>query len=148
VAIVVATRPEASIYAVVKSFLAVVSKTAYVTLQGSGPEASTEYIVPVTSKHVNTGAGGQAAGLKPTSPLITEGVVSLTADPARTAKLPAVPRPTGEVARSRLADTEDDGPVNESDINRIINIDKYFSLCILFGLPPKTSNQGSRSSSY
>ncbi len=33
-------------------------------------------------------------GLTPTSPLMTEGPVLVTVDPARTAKLSAVPRPT------------------------------------------------------
>jgi len=68
-----------------------------ICLQGRGPEALTEYIVPVTSAHVNAGAGPQAAGLKPTSPVTAEMFVSLTAAAPRTAKLPAVPRFTGVV---------------------------------------------------
>jgi hypothetical protein len=40
---------------------------------------------------------------------------------------------------SRLADAKEDGPANESDINRMIKMDKYFSLCILFGSHQKHS---------
>jgi hypothetical protein len=59
---------------------------------------------------------------------------------ARIAKLFAAPK-VGDVAPSGFADTSDDGPPNERDIARIIEIVRYFSLGILFGLLPKTSAQ-------
>jgi hypothetical protein len=82
-------------------------------------------------------------GNVPTSPVIVVGPVELVIpDPARTAKLSAAPKGTGKVAASGRADASKDIPANERDITRMIEIVRNFRLCILFGLPPKISNQG------
>jgi len=58
--------------------------------------ASAECCVPFTKPGGNPVM--EVPGLTPRSPLITDGPVLVTVEPARTAKLPAVPRPTGAVA--------------------------------------------------
>jgi hypothetical protein len=70
-----------------------------------------------------------------------EGLLSLTADPASTAKLPAVPSPTADVAASGRAAASKDGPANESDITRITEIANDFNLFILDSPPAKNSKQ-------
>ncbi len=79
-------------------------------------------------------------GQTPRSPLTTDEPVLVTVEPPRTAKLAAVPSP-GAMA-SGYADTSKATPANESDRTRMIEIVRTFSLFILFGLLPKTSNQG------
>ena len=92
----VVVRPAASLYAVVKSFLAVVSRPASV-FKHAVPEPPppvypplVSYIVPFTSTHVSPVIAVPPVGLKPTSPITAVVPVSEMADPARTPKLSAV----------------------------------------------------------
>ncbi len=96
----VAVRPAASLYAVTKSALAVVSRPALV-FRHAVPEPPPpvyppllSYIVPVIiSAHVNSVIEAPPVGSKPTSPFtLTLVPVPVTADPARTAKLSVVKR--------------------------------------------------------
>jgi hypothetical protein len=68
--------------------------------------------------------------------LRTVGPVFVTAEAPKTAKLAAAPS-VGEIAWSGRADTSNNGPANERDITRMVEIVKTFSLCILFGLLQK-----------
>jgi hypothetical protein len=80
----VGLRPAASLYAVVRS--------SWACAAGASALCMTPFTMP----------GGNPVtavpGLTPRSPLMTLGPVLVTVCPARTAKLPAVPRPTGAVA--------------------------------------------------
>jgi hypothetical protein len=78
-------------------------------------------------------------GQTPRSPLTMVEPVLVTVEPPRTAKLAAVPSP-GAIAASGCADALIDRPANKRDIIRMIEIVRYFSLCTLFGLLPKTSH--------
>ena len=86
-------------------------------------------------------------GLSPRSPLMTVGPEFVTVEPPSTAKLAAVPN-VGAVPNSSgranvlRAATLNDRPTNEREITRIIEIDRYFSLCILFCPLPKPFTQG------
>jgi hypothetical protein len=84
---VVGLRPAASLYAVVKS-----ASAPFATVPG--PVAV--YTVPVTAPGGNPVTA--VPGYTPRSPLMMLGPVFVTVVPARTPKLPAVPRPTGAVA--------------------------------------------------
>src|SRR5450631_3630613 len=64
------------------------------TLHGSGPAASTETTIPVTSVQVNKSAA-PVIGLVPTSPVIAEVGTSVTPDLVRMTKSPADRRTTG-----------------------------------------------------
>ena len=78
----------------------------------------------------------------PTSPDTLVAPVLVTVEPARTEKLAAAPS-DGEVPASGPGDnTPKIRPANKIDIDRMIVIVRYFSLCILFVLLQKTSNQG------
>lgn len=99
----VVVRPAASLYAVVKSFLAVVSRPALVTrhavLAAPPPvyPPFVSYIIPeAISAHVNSVIPVPPVGLKPTSPVTTLVLVPVTADPPKTAKLSVVKRFTLE----------------------------------------------------
>lgn len=97
--VAVVVRPAASLDAVIKSFLAVVSKPASVTRHAVPPPLPVypplvSYIVPVTSAHFNPVIEAPPPGLKPTCPVITEVGTSEIAEPAKTAKLSAVKRST------------------------------------------------------
>jgi hypothetical protein len=80
----VGLRPAASLYAVVRSSWACPAT------------ASALWMAPFTMPGGNPVTA--VPGLTPRSPLMTLGPVLVTVCPARTAKLPAVPRPTGAVA--------------------------------------------------
>ena len=73
---------------------AVVRPVASVTRHGSGPDALTEKIVPVTSAQV-TPMEAPEMGLDPTSPVMTELGTSVMPDFDRIANEPAAPRFTG-----------------------------------------------------
>jgi hypothetical protein len=77
-------RPAASLYAVVRSDWA------------PAATASAECTAPFTMPGGNPVIA--VPGLTPRSPLTMLGPVLVTVDPASTAKLPAVPRPTGATA--------------------------------------------------
>ena len=64
-------RPAASRYAPSISPTAEVRNEGAVAVHGSGPAASTEKIVPVTSVHV-TKIAAPVIGLEPTSPVMAE----------------------------------------------------------------------------
>jgi hypothetical protein len=57
---------------------------------------------------------------------------------ARTEKLSAAPSEGDVAAASGRADTLNDGPANEKTITNMIDIERTFSLCILFGLLRQT----------
>jgi hypothetical protein len=116
--VAVVVRPAASLYAVVRSFLAVVSKPALVVRH----EVPTppppvypplvSYIVPVTSVQVNPVIPVPPVGLRPISPIIAVVPVSEMADPPRTAKLSDVKRSTLEIAANTFG-----GVVKKAGIN-------------------------------
>jgi len=81
----VGLRPAASLYAVTRSDWA---PAATPSAECMVPSVTIPGGNPVTA----------VPGLTPRSPLIALGPVLVTVLPARTAKLPAVPRPTGAVA--------------------------------------------------
>jgi hypothetical protein len=85
--VVTGVRPAASLYAVTRSFLA-----PWVT-------ASPAWFVPVSVTQSAAGQGvnpvSLAVGNVPTSPVIVVAPVFVRPEPPRTAKLSAVPRPTG-----------------------------------------------------
>src|ERR1700735_4598064 len=87
-------RPAASEYAVIMSLMATVSNVGSVIRHGSGPAASTEYVLPVTSAQVRALAA-PVIGLAPTFPVITGGGTSVTPDLVKTAKEDAELRFTG-----------------------------------------------------
>jgi hypothetical protein len=82
--VVVGARPAASLYAIVKSDLA------------PHATASSSWIVPLTTPGGNPVM--ERVGHVPRSPFMTVGPVLVTPAPASTAKLPAVPNPTGASA--------------------------------------------------
>jgi coenzyme F420-reducing hydrogenase beta subunit len=69
---------------------------------GSGPVASTEYIVPITSGQVNNIAA-PVIGLEPTSPVTADLYTSVTPDCESMAKLPAKPRSTAGITEAAAA---------------------------------------------
>jgi hypothetical protein len=77
-------RPAASLYAVVRS--------DWATTATASAECTAPFTVPGGNPVI------AVPGLTPRSPLIVLGPVLVTVDPASTAKLPAVPRPTGATA--------------------------------------------------
>jgi hypothetical protein len=79
-------------------------------------------------------------GQMPRSPLRILAPVLLTAEAPKTAKLFAVPRSCA-LASSGRADAWNDSTANDSDITRMIEIARYFSLCIS-GSPLKNIQPG------
>jgi hypothetical protein len=71
---------------------------------------------------------------------VVPGPAALIDKAARTEKLSAAPSEGAVAAASGPANTFNDRPANARDITRRIEIVRYFSLCILFGLLPKTSH--------
>jgi hypothetical protein len=70
--------------------------------EGIGPEASTEYIFPVTSgQDINIAA--PVIGLEPTSPVTDDLYTSVTPDLERMAKLPASPKSTAGITDAAAA---------------------------------------------
>src|SRR4029077_19380908 len=88
-------RPAASVYAVIISPTAVVSRAGSTTLHG-GPVASTVYIIPVTSAQVKPVIDAPVIGLVPMFPVIADAGTSVIPDSDRIAKPPAVPRFTAD----------------------------------------------------
>jgi hypothetical protein len=86
-----------ALYAVTKSVLALFTRVGLFPAPPAGPEGSTANIVPDTSALVSPVILLPAAGLNPTSPVITEVGMLVIAVPAKTAKPAAFPRP-GDVA--------------------------------------------------
>ena len=90
--------PAASVYAALKSFLAVVSSPAFVTRHAVPTPPPpvypplVSYIVPVTSAQVNAVIAVPPVGLKPTLPVTALAPVPVTAAPPRIAKLSTDPR--------------------------------------------------------
>ena len=81
-------------------------------------------------------------GLRPRSPeTVVPAAAALIDKAARTVKVDALPRDGAEAAASGVAATSNDGPTTEQSKSKMIEIVRYFNLCILFGLLPKTPNQ-------
>src|SRR5450756_638377 len=102
--------PAASMYAVIMSFTAVVSNVGFTSLP-VGPNASTEYIVPVTSACV-TPMAAPLIGEVPIFPVIIDGGTSVIPDSDRITKLPAVPRSTSAGPAALASGTGAKTPVN------------------------------------
>src|SRR5450756_33170 len=102
--------PAASMYAVIMSFTAVVSNVGFTSLP-VGPNASTEYIVPVTSACV-TPMAAPVIGEVPIFPVILDVGTSVIPDSDRITKLPAVPRTTGAGPAAFASGTGAKTPVN------------------------------------
>jgi hypothetical protein len=100
------------VYAVFKSFLALVSKPGLFT-DPAGPLVSTTYIVPITVPGGKPVIAAPVVGLNPTSPVTTVGPVLVISVAARSAKLCAEPN-DGEVA----AETSLTAIVNAAKIRR------------------------------
>jgi hypothetical protein len=77
-------------------------------------------------------------GLTPRSPWMTLVPVLVTVVAPRTAKLDSVPSPGAEALSGR-ADTKY-GPTNTRAIIRVIDIERYFILCILYVLLKKINH--------